>query len=58
MMVVGSSGFVGNYMMFTLAKRYPYIKVVGMSRSALPRDEATARLPNVSYIKGDALNPE
>ena len=57
-MVVGSSGFVGNYMMFTLAKRYPHVQVVGMSRSALPRDDATAKLPNVRYIKGDALNPE
>ena len=57
-LVVGSSGFVGNYMMYTLATRYPNIQVVGMSRTALPRDDATAKLPNVSYIKGDALNPD
>ncbi len=57
-LVVGSSGFVGNYMMFTLATRYPQVQVVGMSRTALPRDEATAKLPNVAYIKGDALNPD
>jgi uncharacterized protein YbjT (DUF2867 family) len=57
-MVVGSSGFVGNYMMFTLAKMYPHVQVVGMSRSGLPREDATARLPNVHYVKGDALNPE
>ena len=57
-MVVGSSGYVGNYMMKTLAKQYPNVLVVGMSRSALPREEETAKLPNVSYVQGDALNPE
>ena len=57
-MVVGSSGYVGNYMMKALAMQYPNVQVVGMSRSALPREEETARLPNVSYVKGDALNPD
>ena len=57
-LVVGSSGYVGNYMMKTLARRYPQVAVVGMSRSAQPREEETARLPNVSYVKGDALEPE
>ena len=57
-LVVGSSGYVGNYMMKTLARRYPQVAVVGMSRSAQPREEETARLPNVSYVNGDALEPE
>ena len=57
-MVVGSSGYVGNYMMKTLARKYPQVAVVGMSRSAKAREEETAKLPNVSYVKGDALEPE
>ena len=37
-LVVGSTGNVGNYMMKTLAKKYPQVAIVGMSRNALPRD--------------------
>ena len=56
-LVVGSTGNVGNYMMKTLARKYPKAAIVGMSRNALPRDEETARLSNVSYVRGDALDP-
>jgi uncharacterized protein YbjT (DUF2867 family) len=57
-MVVGSSGYVGNYMIKTLARKYPQVSIIGMSRSALPREDETAKLSNVSYVKGDALEPE
>jgi uncharacterized protein YbjT (DUF2867 family) len=57
-LVVGSSGFVGNYMIKTLATKYPQLLVVGMSRSAQPREEAVAKMSNVSYVQGDALNPD
>ena len=29
-----------------------------MSRSAKAREDETANLPNISYVKGDALEPE
>ena len=56
-LVVGSTGNVGNYMMKTLARKYPHVAFVGMSRNARPRDEETAKLRNVSYVRGDALDP-
>lgn len=55
--VVGSSGFVGNYIMKTLAMRHPQMQIVGMSRSGRAREEFTANLSNVSYVKGDCLEP-
>jgi nucleoside-diphosphate-sugar epimerase len=57
-MIVGSSGFVGNYIMKTLAMKYPSVQVVGMSRSGRAREENTANLSNVSYVKGNVLEPE
>lgn len=57
-MVTGSSGYVGNYIMKTLAKKYPEVIVVGMSRSGLPREDETAKLENVEYVRGDCLDPE
>ena len=57
-MVVGSSGFVGNYIMKSIAKKNPQLLVVGMSRSGRAREEETHNLPNVSYVKGDCLEPE
>ena len=56
-LVVGSTGKVGNYLMYSLAKKYPQAAIVGMSRNRRPRDEETARLSNVSYVRGDALDP-
>lgn len=57
-MVVGSSGFVGNYVLKTLAMKYPDLEVVGMSRSGLAREQETANLPNVTYVRGDCLDPD
>ena len=57
-LVVGSSGFVGNHMMKTLAVKHPNIEIVGMSRSAKAREDFTENLDNVSYVKGDCLDPE
>jgi nucleoside-diphosphate-sugar epimerase len=37
-LVTGSSGYVANYIMKSLAKQFPNVAVVGMSRSAKPRD--------------------
>ena len=57
-LVTGSSGFVGNYIMKTLATKYPSLAVVGMSRSGKPREQSTANLSNVQYIQGNCLLPE
>lgn len=57
-MVTGSSGYVGNYIIKTLARRHPDILVVGMSRSGQPREEETANLQNVEYVRGDCLEPD
>jgi uncharacterized protein YbjT (DUF2867 family) len=56
-LVLGSTGNVGNYMMKTLARKYPHMAFVGMSRNARGTDEETTRLSNVSYVRGDALDP-
>ena len=56
-LVVGSTGNVGNCMMKILARKYPQVAFVGMSRNARPKDEETERLSNVSYVRGDALDP-
>lgn len=56
-LVVGSSGFVGNHMMKALAKKHPNIAIIGMSRTAKPREDITKNLANVSYVKGDCLDP-
>ena len=57
-LVTGSSGYVANYIMKTLARKFPEVSVVGMSRSAKPRDDEIKRLKNVSYVKGDCLDPK
>ena len=49
-LVTGSSGYVGNYLIKSFAKANPSVQVVGMSRSGKAREEATSSLPNVSYI--------
>ena len=58
LLVVGCTGYVGNNMIKTFARAYPHIQVVGMSRRGGPRENATAELPNVSFVKGDCLEPE
>ncbi len=57
-MVVGSSSFVGNHIMMSLARKNPNLSVVGMSRSGMPLENETERFSNVSYVKNDALDPE
>ena len=54
-LVTGSSGYVANYIMKMFAKQYPHVTVIGMSRSAKPRDNEIQRLSNVHFIKGDCL---
>ena len=46
--------------MKAFATQYPEIKIVGMSRRGQPREgeTVTQTLPNVSYIKGNCLEPE
>ena len=56
-LVVGSTGNVGNYMMKNLARKYPHMAFVGMSRNPRSVDEETSRFKNISYVRGDALDP-
>jgi nucleoside-diphosphate-sugar epimerase len=37
-LVTGANGYVGNYVALTLAKKYPDVAVVGMSRRGTARD--------------------
>jgi len=57
-LVVGCSGFVGNYVMKALARAHPEVSVIGMSRTGRAREPETAQLPNVSYVQGNCLEPE
>ena len=58
-LVTGSSGYVGNYLLKNIAWKYPAIQCVGMSRSGRVRkgEPKTGQLKNVSYIAGDCLQP-
>jgi len=58
-LITGSSGFVGNYILLNLAKRYPQLTVLGMSRSGKARTpEIMKDYPNVEYVKGNCLEPD
>lgn len=55
-LVTGSSGYVANYIMHTLAKKYPKTTIIGMSRSGNIRcPELVDKYPNIEYHKGDCL---
>jgi len=57
-LVTGSSGYVGNTIIKTIAKRHPKATIIGMSRSGLPRPNSkTELLENVEFRKGDCLDP-
>jgi len=55
-MVTGSSGYVGNYLLKSLALAHPSIEIIGMSRSGKAREQSNLDIENVSYIKGDCLD--
>lgn len=58
-MVTGSSGYVANYIIINLAKKYPQATVIGMSRSGKPRNQsAISSLKNIEYLAGNCLEPE
>jgi len=58
-LVTGSSGYVGNYLLKNIALKNPTVQCVGMSRRGTPRkgEPKTATLKNVSYLEGDCLKP-
>lgn len=57
LMVTGSSGYVGSYIQGVLARRYPYLTLLGFSRTGKQRKMTVLR-KNVYQIKGDCLKPE
>lgn len=58
-LITGSSGYVANYLILNLAKKYPQATVIGMSRSGKPRNQsAVSGLKNVEYMAGNCLEPE
>ena len=58
-LVTGSSGYVANFIMLNLAKKYPQATVIGMSRSGKPRNQQTAsQFTNIEYFRGNCLEPE
>ena len=59
-LVTGGSGYVGNYMIMTLSKRFPTLKIIGLNRSGKARNPGlmASNYPNVSYVKGNCLHPE
>ena len=58
-LVTGSTGYVGNYLLKRIAKMNPNVACIGMSRRGIERkgEKETASLDNVSYIAGDCLKP-
>ena len=58
-LVTGSSGYSGHHIILELASKYPDAKIIGMSRSGAPRVSGVMdKYPNVSYRKGNCLEPE
>lgn len=57
-LVTGSSGYVANYIMLALARKYPAVSVLGMSRTGLARTPTiSSQFKNIEYVKGDCLEP-
>ena len=58
--MAGASGYVGNYLLKAVARQYPTVQCVGMSRSGKERggEKDTGRLENVSYISANCLKIE
>ena len=59
-LVTGSSGYVGNYLLKSIAKCNPTVACIGMSRSGTARSgeqTTAANYENVSYLAGDCLKP-
>ena len=59
-LVTGTTGYVGNYLLKAIAKANPSVACVGMSRRGTARqgEETTGKLENVSYVAGDCLKPQ
>ena len=58
MLVTGSSGYVANYIIKTLARTNPQLQIIGMSRSAKPRDSEVQQFSSVKFVKGDCLDAD
>ena len=58
-LVTGSSGYVGNYLLKAIAKCNPAVQCIGMSRSGAARkgETTTGSLENVTYLAADCLKP-
>ena len=58
-LVTGATGYVGNYLLKSIAKHYPSVQCVGMSRRGTARknETKTQTYPNVSFVSGDCLKP-
>jgi len=55
-LVTGSSGFVGNYIMHTMAERHPTATIIAFSRSGKIRcPDKVYKYPNIEFHKGDCL---
>ena len=59
-LITGGSGYVGNYMIMTLSRRYPKVQIIGLNRSGKARNPGlmAANYPNVKYVAGNCLHPE
>ena len=59
-LVTGSSGYVGNFLLRTIAGEYRELDCIGMSRSGKVRkgEHETHQLSNVRYVAGDVTKPE
>merc|ERR1712113_837640 len=55
--VTGCNGYVGNYLLKSIAKANPAVQCIGMSRSGKVRkgENETDKLENVSYKSGNCL---
>lgn len=58
-LVTGATGYVGNYLLKSIARQYPSVQCIGLSRRGTVRkgETKTQTYDNVSFVAGDCLKP-
>lgn len=57
-LVTGGSGYVGSFILKTLAARFPGYQLYSVNRSGTTRDARMASLKQICTVKGNCLEPE
>ena len=56
-LVTGGSGYVGSFILKSLAARFPHYQLYALSRYGQPRDETIGKLSQIKILRGNCLEP-